>query len=186
MKTSIHIFKKRFRWATLVLLVLAVSCSQETVLDTSENLEAVNASANNGKRVERPWKVRSSGRFAPDFSINCEGLLPLKIEGSGEASHVGHYNITITWCTGGIGTPDNFITGISTAANGDKIFYESILFGIENGVDFVDYVVTGGTGRFTGASGSLRSYTTEFTFENDPTEPPRGTFANEGEGVLVY
>ncbi len=172
--------------AFMAVFLLSFSCSPETDINSLENLEAVNASANNGQKVERPWKIRSAGTFEFDPSAGefCEGLLPLKILGSGEASHIGRYTVEITWCTGGPGNQGNdFITGTITAANGHTINFES-KDGSFTGTS-VEYKVTNGTGRFHDAKGEFKLFETEPTvFES--IDPPSGTYANAGGGYIVY
>ena len=163
-------------------LLMSYSCSKESLGDSQETLNAVSAQADKGKKVKRPWKIESAGTFAPDFSLNCEGLLPLKIEGSGTASHTGRFDVLITWCTGGIGGPLNFITGTITTANGDKIFFRSLAFRPFE----VDYEVVGGTGRFEEADGLFTLTQTEFMIETPDGVPPSGTYANEGGGHIIY
>ena len=163
-------------------LLMSSSCTQESVMDTEETLNAVSARADKGKKVKRPWKIESAGTFAPDFSQDCGGLLPLRIEGSGNASHTGRFDVLITWCTGGIGGPANFITGTITAANGDEIYFESLEFR----PFVVDYKVMGGTGRFKDADGLFTLTQTEFNIETPDGVPPSGTYANEGGGHIIY
>ena len=115
------------------------------------------------------------------FLFGC-GLWPLKIEGSGTASHTGLYDVVITWCTGGLGTPANFITGTLFVANGDMIYFESVEFRPFE----VDYIVTGGTGRFDGAEGAFTLTQTEFVLESPEGAPPVGTYVNEGGGYIIY
>ena len=165
-------------------LLLSYSCTQESVLDSEETLNAVYAKADKGKRVKKSWKINSSGTFAPDFSMaaECGGLLPLKIEGSGNASHIGLFDVVILWCTGGIGGPANFITGTLYTANGDLIYFESVEFRPFE----IDYIVTGGTGRFDGAEGAFTLTQTEFNIESPDGAPPSGTYTNEGGGHIIY
>ncbi len=178
--------KQPFSRTLIGLVISAVflfsfSCSQESDMYASENLEAIKASANNGKKVKRPWKIRSAGTFEFDPSVSCgEGLTPLKITGGGEASHVGNYQVELEWCFGN--TPS--ITGILTAANGDTILFYAETFNEDGSIT---YRVDNGTGRFNQAGGLFTLSDTEpTTFTNGPGEPPRGTYANAGEGYLEY
>ena len=187
MKPIYQSFSKTFiKLAMMAIFLISFSCSQEADMDTLENLEAVNASAKKGKQVERPWKIRSAGTFELDPSAGafCQGLLPLKIIGSGEASHIGRYTVEITWCTGGPGNQGNdFITGTLTVANGDTIDFESKEGSFT--ATSVEYRVTDGTGRFHDAKGEFKLFETEPTvFES--FAPPSGTYANAGEGFIVY
>ena len=172
--------------ALAALFLISYSCSPETDLDTTDNLENINASAKKAGEEEgkkRPWKIRGSGTFAPDFSISeCGLLLPLKIEGSGIASHIGRYDVVITWCTGGPGSPLDFLRGTITAANGDEIDFYSV--NIEPFV--IDYEVDGGTGRFADAKGEFTLTQTEFVNETPEGPFPSGAYANEGGGYIIY
>ena len=71
-------------------------------------------------------KNKGSGTFAPDFSINYGDPrpLPIKIEGSGMASYIGRCNVVLEWCSFGLGSTTDIITGIITAANADGAFNE--------------------------------------------------------------
>lgn len=188
MKTINHYLTKvLFGTAILAIFLFALSCSQETVIDSPENLEAVNASAKIGEKVKRPWKIRSSGTFqaiGPSAADCSDPDLPVAIllEGSGNASHIGLYDVAITWCTNpdfDLAAEENFIGGVLTAANGDLINFESTSF---NG-DSVDYIVTGGSGRFEGATGAFNLATTQF--EVDPATGA-GTYTNAGGGYIIY
>mgnify|MGYP001818761236 CR=1 FL=1 len=173
--------------ALSALFLISYSCSPEG--DSSDfgdgpELNAVNAKSDNAKKVKRSWKIKGSGTFAPDFASagDCSGLLPLKIEGTGIGSHIGRYDVLITWCTGGIGGPDNFITGTITVANGDLINFKSVAFRPFE----VDYIVTGGSGRFEEAGGEFTLIQTEFEILSPEGAPPSGTYANEGGGYIIY
>ena len=186
MKTTKPNFLRPFiGMAIAALLLISYSCSPEgnsSEFGDGTELNAVDAKADNGKKVKRPWKIKGSGTFAPDFTQDCGGLLPLEIEGSGTASHIGLFEVAILWCTGGIGTPANFITGTLTVANGDMIYFESVEFRPFE----VDYIVTGGTGRFEKAGGEFTLTQTEFEIESPDGAPPSGRYANEGEGFIEY
>ncbi len=178
--------KTIFKVALLAVLLFSFSCSNEAVEDPAEGLSAVNASANKKTNPkERPWKIASAGTYGADFNLpGCGPLLPLKIEGSGKASHVGNLDVVLTWCTGGIGGPDNYIIdGVITAANGDEIWFQST--GPFRAFE-IDYIITGGTERFEYAEGEFTLTQTEFDEENGAGELPRGTYANEGVGYIKY
>lgn len=188
MKTINPPFSKNlFKVAMMAVLLFSFSCSKEAVEDPVEVLSAVNASANKETNPkERPWKIASAGTFGADFNLpRCGPLLPLKIEGSGKASHVGNLDVILTWCTGEIGGPDNFIIdGVITAANGDEIWFQST--GPFRPFE-IDYIVTGGTGRFEEAEGEFTLTQTEFEIiDVTPEGFPSGTYANEGAGYIVY
>ena len=188
MKTINHFLSKILLGTVLGVFLLNVySCSQESVVDSEETPTAVNAVTKYGKdkeedKVKRPWKIKSSGTFQAigpsELCTNPDLPVTILLDGSGTASHIGTYSVAITWCTNegfDLAAPENFIDGTLTVANGDLIYFESTSF---NGPS-VDYIVTGGTGRFDGATGEFNLATTQF-------DPQGGTYANEGEGYIVY
>lgn len=182
MKSINHLKKSSFKLAMMAIFLFSFSCSPETDMNSLENLEAVNAHAKNGEKVEHKWIIKGSGTFAADFTVDCGGLLPIKIEGDGEASHIGRYNVVIEWCSLGLGNPNDILTGIITTAIGDEIWFKSTK--IEPFV--IDYEVTGGTGRFEEAEGEFTLTQTEFNLDSGENEPPSGTYTNEGGGFIKY
>lgn len=103
------------------------------------------------------------------------------VETTGNATHMGKVTLTFNFCSGG--APDPAIpnslytfaasTSEMTAANGDKLFLYleggTVIYGRTDAhPDYVDdywrgiVTITGGTGRFEGASGELQvdDYTT--------------------------
>ena len=105
----------------------------------------------------RPFKGSMSGSisFAPDKT--CATLLRTDSQATGNVSHLGRATMTSAHCTPGAG----WIEGgdlILVAANGDRVFitYEGAApppnaDGII--VADIDFIITGGDGRFEGASG---------------------------------
>ena len=77
-------------------------------------------------------------------------------EGSGNATHLGSYAVAFTAAVN-LPTGESTVTAHLTAANGDELFAEGTGLGIVHG-DFSTitewFIITGGTGRFAGASGS--------------------------------
>jgi hypothetical protein len=95
-------------------------------------------------------QVPFKGKFT--LSIGENG-----VSGTGTGSHIGRFTLVAQDDESGF----PYITGIVTitAANGDQIFATHTGFAQELGggmlqVDFVN-TITGGTGRFTGATGSF-------------------------------
>ena len=83
--------------------------------------------ADKGSKAIWPWKIESAGSFPPDFTFNCDGLFPYELKAVAipiiwDSSMFNHM------CAGGIGGPDNFITGILVEANGDMIYFKSAEF----------------------------------------------------------
>lgn len=180
--------KTIFKLALLAVFLFSFSCSKEAVGDPAEALSAVNASAKKEKEEvkERPWKIESAGTFqvigTSDDCKDADKPLTIILVGSGNASHIGLYRVDIIWCTNvdaDLASEVNFIDGTLTAANGDTISFISESFNGES----VDYIVTGGSGRFEDASGAFNLATYEFSFDQVTFS---GSYANEGGGYIVY
>lgn len=120
-----------------VCLGLVVLCFCQTGALTAKN------------RVERPFKAQLTGIETADL-LSCDGTIcPVHTQGWGVATHIGKYQLEadgyVDFAAG-----DAWGEGFMTAANGDQILFESNLQGGENTL-----TITGGTGRFQGASGTI-------------------------------
>lgn len=124
---------------------------------------------------------------APDPDVCGPDRLRVDVEGSGEATHLGRYQITRQHCFNPGETPPTFEDGVfeMRAANGDSVAgtYSGVLADVlevdQDGnpvVILIDapFVITGGTGRFSDAQGEG---STEGTF-NLVTQ--QGEFSMEG------
>ena len=111
----------------------------------------------------------------PDLTVDGDGV--------GHASHLGRF--TATWHREGSQLDGSLnATYEFTAANGDKLFVESVgqadlsmlpnIHVVETGT------ITGGTGRFEGATGTLAIERIVV-----PTGPDTSTTSHEIEGTLV-
>jgi hypothetical protein len=102
--------------------------------------------------VERP--VKGYAHATAVITFGEQGPLSVVSDGFGEFSHLGPFTSLA------IGVPDPsgdfFLKGTTKAANGDQLFWQAL------GQDVM--VITGGTGRFAGASGILTCV------YNEPTE----------------
>jgi hypothetical protein len=98
------------------------------------------------QQVERPWMHHSEQTIILDFSNwLVDPMIPWEIEWqSGQATHLGLYTSSGTG-TFNLDTGESNGSGYATAANGDKVYWES-------GPSIITW--TGGTGPFEGASGS--------------------------------
>ncbi len=171
--------------------ILFLGCStdnQEEFFNDSSNskLSEHNVEA---KVVTRPFKVKGSGTFSfisfPPTE-ECGSFLQYLIEGQGNATHLGLFTVTITYCTD-FGA-NHFLTGTQVAANGDELHFYSIGFGQDEQGQWTDYFYDGGTGRFKNVTGDMRLYgVTEFT-DFDPVTgiPMAGVYSNYGTGTLTY
>ena len=169
---------KRILIFAAVILFLA-SCQKETSLESSvqpelsakqyakmtedallaKSKEGSNKSENNDKPGAKILKSSGSGTIAYTPGGCGAGTVRFNSNGSGNSTVIGTFSQQITFCldmfTGQIISP---ITGVGTTPNGDKIYYSFAGQGVDLATGFMyqDYVITGGTGRFAGASGATR------------------------------
>jgi hypothetical protein len=179
-------------------IMLFTSCKKE-----AQEINAVSTLQNAGKAsVSRPFKVAFYTSQDTDPSIPptaCSGDIPGFANPGyfvhGEASHMGplralesrgqDVTCNISFATASLNTT---VAGQLAANNGDLIYYTGAdAFNIVNlltghpeipGTVTGVWTITGGTGRFTGASGSF-----EFTGAVDFLT---STFSFTGEGTITY
>ena len=112
--------------------------------------------------TDRPFKgvLAGGGDIVPD--VTCPIGLRTVVWGSGEVSHLGLTSMSASHCTPAWGAP--IVGGVQTfvAANGDtlELTYTATVEPFEpvEGAVMIgpgDTIVTGGTGRFAGASGEF-------------------------------
>lgn len=111
------------------------------------------------KPVARPFKGFAQGYITGQIPPN--GLF---LEMSGQATHLGHFTREEYAFLGA----DGSVTGtiVFTAANGDQLWVE--IDGMFTSATDVEglYLITGGTGRFQGASGQahFQAFTPDFSY----------------------
>ena len=146
-----------FSMYCLVLLLagfamLITSCQKEELQSSSQNQDFLNISQ---KQNQQEKSVPFKGKMTLIVKGNT-------VSGTGTATHIGKFTIV---------EPNNRIqrnadgsltitgTAIITAANGDEIFTTHIgqVKFLGNGMAQVtaEFTITGGTGRFAGATGSF-------------------------------
>jgi hypothetical protein len=178
-----------------LLLVLLASCQQ------ADELASPNTSPAIGTRSEqtRPFEATFSGVLNPNSAPTaCSGdlqpLLLLDYFISGNATHLGnlnselsslhHENCDLSFATALLTTA---VSGQLVAANGDAIYYSGDdvinVFNLltasgTTGTISGSWTITGGTGRFEGASGS-------FTI-NGLVDFTTFGFSVEAEGTITY
>jgi hypothetical protein len=117
-------------------------------------------------------------------------IVPVESTGSGQISHFGHVTMTESHTTtilASSGYATSLVTGGTatiTAANGDRLFLAFSGTGVRTGPsqfdDTLSYTITGGTGRFGGASGSGVIHSTD-----EPSTPTgQVPFVFDLEGVI--
>jgi len=118
-----------------------------------------------------PFKGQSSGvvttlGFDPDL-----GVISTRAEGQGEATHLGRFTVT-NEVSIYVFTPTGVAIGnwIYVTANGDKLFVHMVGSGGPDPLHGIGtFTITGGTGRFRGASGTYQQI---ITFASPPSETP--------------
>jgi len=99
-----------------------------------------------------PFKGTSSGVVTATGFDPATGTAYTHLEGEGQATHLGQFTVTADVSVDvATGIPQG--TWTLTAANGDMIFLDMGGSGIDETHGFGAFTVTGGTGRFNGATG---------------------------------
>lgn len=133
----------------------------------------------NKNAVARKLLIRNSGiiTFAPD-SEYCAPYIQVLIQGQGNATHLGLFTISISYCSDGE-NPVGPILGIQTAANGDQLFTALVGAGFDPELGpYMDFIYFGGTGRFVDASGEITLF--------GLVDYAEMVFDLHGEGTLIY
>lgn len=117
-----------------------------------------------------PFKGQSSGVITTLGFDPVLGVVSTRAEGQGEATHLGRFTVT-NEVSIYVFTPTGVAIGnwIYVTANGDKLFVHMVGSGSADPLHGIGtFTITGGTGRFTGASGTYQQI---ITF----AAPPAGT-----------
>jgi len=171
--------------------ILLAGCSadvEDEMLGKPSSTET-GADKMSSKVVERPFKSKADGNWFLVPSIDCEGLLPYSIEGTGNATHLGRFDIEGTLCAF---PPEGlyFLTVKFIAANGDELIWESVEPFIDQNGQYTGgiFECKGGTGRFEMAEGTITVNEMLETTSVDPATgiPLSGTFTNAVTGTLAY
>ena len=146
-------------------------------------LVAVGANAASAAALAVPFKASVSG------TVTQTGLTTFALAGTGNdliASHLGKISyagsVTITGVDPNTGVITDTLTEMLTAANGDTLMLlcqqvaTPISPGVYHGVD--QWTVVGGTGRFSGATGSGTGDTY--------VDLNAGTFTKQSTGTIRY
>ena len=167
------------RTATIVLLVVAML--------------AIAVPAFAGQSVERPIREQLSGyvvgiEYAPNFPAHAGDTfggrcsVPSQwistMSGTGTISHLGTVSWTTEHCFQLFAGTFSDADLVITAANGDKLYgtYDGVMTGETTYVETM--VITGGTGRFAGATGTVD--------ESGWFDPVTGYMEVTGLGTITY
>jgi len=168
----------------LSMCLMAAACSSqgpESPLSPTSAPAVIRTPSAATAAPELPFSGTISGTTRARFP--APGTLEITLEGAGTASHLGHFEMT------GVDTgrfPDPVATGtwMLTAANQDQLFAKTESRGepIDERTDRVTTTATisGGTGRFAGATGS---FTVIFIGIRDESTAS-GSFSGSFEGHL--
>lgn len=108
--------------------------------------------------AQTPVPFKGSLQAVESYEVNVPTLL-VQGSGSGNATHLGRYSISYGVVVDLV-TASGPASAHLVAANGDSLYAEGHGQATETGTPGVNqivetYTITGGTGRFTGASGSF-------------------------------
>jgi hypothetical protein len=124
-------------------------------------------------RVSPKHSVPFEGKYT--FSFGADG-----VSGKGIGSHIGIF--TLVEQNNDEGFPVITGTATFTTANGDQLFanHTGLVQLLGNGMADVnsEFTITGGTGRFVGATGGFESH--------GPANLALGTGSSEFEGTISY
>ncbi len=141
---------------------LLLGCSSDDLDPVMESTQLQSeVVAKSSRKVHRPIKLTGEGAFSITLNTSaCPGLAQLTIDGGGQATHLGNFEVSLIWCTDRVSY--NSATGTMVAANGDELRFNLIEYGMDAEGEWATYEFDGGTGRFDGASGELheRIYST--------------------------
>ena len=160
--------KKNFLFGVILIISASLlSCKKETAVNNPEVTAASAVAQKHATVSERNMNVPFKGNFTASFQV-LQGppVINQIISGNGTATHLGNFSFASNvWVNAT--TPQPFQvngTAIFTAANGDQFF--TIVSGVSTpaGPDgiiaTITHTITGGTGRFQNASGTLLAIST--------------------------
>jgi hypothetical protein len=129
-------------------------------LTTATLLLALSLSAPASAEVLVPFKGTLEGSYTSSVDPGPPPVATIELSGTGHATHLGLFSFEFPHMVNFGNTPPEGIgTFTIAAANGDMLFVDVIGHSapVEPGVLLVveEAIITGGTGRFTGASGAF-------------------------------
>lgn len=167
----------RYLSPLLALAIVAmVGCTEKDPVAVEDEVAGLEVYQAAPSVAERPFKAESSGILYPIGSCG-DGVVEFAAEGTGTGTHIGRFDLFLTWCF-------NLTTGaitdgqaVLTAADGDEIHagFSGQVIPPDQLVSV--YTINGGTGRFEDAEGEMTGPTTAY---------PDGTWTNVAEGWISY
>jgi hypothetical protein len=168
--------------AIVALLLGLASCQKDDTSSANNPGHGENTLKN---AVIRPFNAHSTGTIAIVYSEEneCYPEFPqVQLIGSGTGTHIGNHTSEWYVCSNQQGGLEGTFYGTLTAANGDKIYFSQPDPGVftidEFGNVTGEFDITGGTGRFEGATGHINTFGVD-DFVNM-------TFDIYSEGFITY
>jgi len=185
---------------TTILLLISCSLDDENVItDLNSNDNQFSRASSNDKMVTVPFKsnfytVRNYDNIGEGFCTEDPYLSFNYQVGEGEATHLGSFTTTMSFCGDGFDYKNG--EGVFIAANGDELYikipsegelghilpYDHPIYELQ----FHDpFSFNGGTGRFDGATGG--GYTNSFVdlFDNDGNFIPEHRTDHKWTGTIT-
>jgi len=156
--------KRIMNIAAIAALLLGLAACQK---DESSSANNPGQGENTLKNVvTRPFKAHSTGTIAIVYSEENEcypEYAQTQFIGSGNGTHIGNSADEFYVCSNAQGGLSGPFYGTLTAANGDEIYFSQsdmsvFIFIDEYGNVTGEFDITGGTGRFEGATGHIDTY----------------------------
>jgi hypothetical protein len=177
-------------YSALVLFVLAFTgCSKDNDLQMQNGFgEDESSSFLKNVKIKTFTILSSSGDMvftvSPENDCFSQGWAQANITGTGIATRLGNFAIESHFCVDQQGLPMTSMNGSLTAANGDKILIYmedpsvGFYFDPNDGLFHMEFVVVGGTGRFTNATGTVSNWG-HVDFVNN-------VWDFEGQGTIIF
>ncbi len=141
------------RYLLLGVCLVTAACGQSPSAPSSlPHLPLASGSASAVAGSNLPFK----GAFSAEETVDKPPLPPLhNLSGGGNATHLGLFTITSRF---NVTPPSATGTATWTASNGDQLSTSTagiVVIAVPEGAITETHTITGGTGRFAGASGTL-------------------------------
>lgn len=148
--------------AAIAALLLGITACQKDESSSADNSSPGKNTLKNA--VTRPFNAHSAGTIAIVYSEEneCYPYFPrVEFTGSGTGTHIGNHTSEWYVCINEQQGLEGSFYGTLTAANGDKIYFSqpdpSVFTIDEYGNVTGGFDITGGTGRFEGATGHINT-----------------------------